>query len=259
MISSEDRAAKFERFRHILEEPWHQSTAGTFPLFTTDRSYDLETYQSESQGNLPEIFTHFVEVQPDKLFMDLGCGYRGDILFHNVLNVEVYPSRSADLIVDPTRPYPIRSETLDGIGCFAVLEHTRQPWVVVREMRRMLRKGGTVFIDWPFLQPVHGYPSHYFNATREGLKTIFEDEGFEVELCDTFVNQTVAYTVSWVLGALNHHLPAEIRPELLNMTVGELMALDVQGEQWRRWLEALPATAREELACGNSLVAKKAA
>lgn len=103
------------------------------------------------------------------------------------------------------------------------------------------------------------YPSHYFNATREGLKTIFEDEGFEVELCDTFVNQTVAYTVSWVLGALNHHLPAEIRPELLNMTVGELMALDVQGEQWRRWLEALPATAREELACGNSLVAKKAA
>ncbi|AIQ89149.1 Putative methyltransferase [Methylobacterium oryzae CBMB20] len=123
----------------------------------------------------------------------------------------------------------------------------------------MLRKGGTVFIDWPFLQPVHGYPSHYFNATREGLKTIFEDEGFEVELCDTFVNQTVAYTVSWVLGALNHHLPAEIRPELLNMTVGELMALDVQGEQWRRWLEALPATAREELACGNSLVAKKAA
>jgi hypothetical protein len=43
------------------------------------------------------------------------------------------------------------------------------------------------------------------------------------------------------------------------MTVGELMALDVQGEQWRRWLEVLPATAREELACGNSLVAKKAA
>ncbi len=54
MISSEDRAAKFERFRHILEEPWHQSKAGTFPLFTTDRSYDLETYQSESQGNLPK-------------------------------------------------------------------------------------------------------------------------------------------------------------------------------------------------------------
>ena len=259
MHTREAREAKFEKFKHVLEEPWDRSNEGTFPLYTTNKPFNLDDYQTESQGYLPEIFTHFVEAQPDKLFMDLGCGYRGDVLYQNLLNVEVYPSRSADLIVEPACTYPIRSASLDGIGCFAVLEHTRQPWVVVKEIRRMLRKGGTAFIDWPFLQPVHGYPSHFFNATRQGLKTIFEDEGFEVEICDTFHNQTVAYTVSWVLGALNHGLPPEIRPELLNMSVAELLALNVQGEQWWKWIKALPPAAQEELACGNSMMARKVA
>ncbi len=79
-------------------EGWDQ-----FPLFTTIAPTISRLTQSESQGNLPEIFTHFVEVQPDKLLWT-SVRYRGDILFHNVLNVEVYPSPLADLIVDPTRP-----------------------------------------------------------------------------------------------------------------------------------------------------------
>jgi SAM-dependent methyltransferase len=259
MLTPEARKAKYERFKHVIAEPWDRSEAATFPLYTTDQPFNLDDYKSESQGHLPDIFVDFVRAQPDKLFLDLGCGYRGDVLFPNLLNVEVYPSRSADLIVEPTCTYPIRSATLDGIGCFAVLEHTRQPWVVVQEMRRMLRKGGKVFIDWPFLQPVHGYPSHFFNATRQGLKTVFEDEGFEVEILDTFHNQTVAYTVQWILGALNHNLPSDIRPELQKMKVSELMSMDVQGEKWWRWIKALPPAAQEELACGNSLVARKVA
>lgn len=257
MQDNKIREAKFEKFKHILDEPWDRSNTDTFPLYTTDKPFNLDDYKSESQGHLPGIFRDFVEAQPDKLFMDLGCGYRGDVLYQNLLNIEVYPSRSADLIVDSSCVYPIRSASLDGIGCFAVLEHTRQPWLVVKEIKRMLRRGGKVFIDWPFLQPVHGYPSHYFNATREGLKTIFEDEGFEIEICDTFHNQTVAYTVSWVLGALNHSLPGVMRRELLKMNVEKLISLDVQGEQWWKWINAMSPTAREELACGNSIVAKK--
>ncbi|WP_374701334.1 class I SAM-dependent methyltransferase [Methylobacterium sp. B1] len=137
--------------------------------------------------------------------MDLGCGRRA-VTLDNVLYVEVYPSVSADLIVEPNCRYPIRDASLRGIGCFAVLEHTRKPWLVVQEMRRMLKPGGQVFIDWPFLQPVHGYPSHFFNATREGLTSIFEDEGFSVDLAFTGAHQTAAYSIQWLLGRFAHNL-----------------------------------------------------
>lgn len=119
----------------------------------------------------------------------------------------------------------------------------------------MLKPGGRVFIDWPFLQPVHGYPSHFFNATREGMTSIFKDAGFEVDIATTGHHQTVAYTVQWVLGALHARLPAELRPELAGMTIADVIALDVQGELWWRWINALDEAAKAELACGNMMVA----
>lgn len=250
------RREKWIRFKHLLKEPWPKMADG-FPLIITDQPFNLEDYQSESMGYLPDAFLGLVKALPEGTFLDLGCGFRGDVLFPNLLNLEVYPSRSADVVVDSSCRYPFVDEAFDGIGCFAVLEHTRQPWVVVEEITRMLKPGGKVFIDWPFLQPVHGYPSHFFNATREGLKTIFEDRGFQVEHAITEPHQSVAYTVSWVLGSFNHNLPAEMRPELLDMTVGDLMSLDRHGEVWNRWVKALPPAAQEELACGNTLIAEK--
>lgn len=122
-----------------------------------------------------------MKANPDKLYMDLGCGRREEKL-DNCLYLEVYPSVSADFVVEPNCLYPIRSGSLDGIGCFAVLEHCRKPWQVVAEITRMLKPGGKAFIDWRFLQPVHGFPSHFFNTTREGLRSIFEDNGLAVEV-----------------------------------------------------------------------------
>jgi hypothetical protein len=32
----------------------------------------------------------------------------------------------------------------------------------------------------PFLQPLHGYPHHYFNMTHMGVRSLFEDQ-IEIE------------------------------------------------------------------------------
>jgi SAM-dependent methyltransferase len=173
--------------------------------------------------------------------------------------VEVYPSRSADLIVAPDCTYPIRDGSLDGIGCFAVLEHTRKPWLVVQEMHRMLKPGGQVWIDWPFLQPVHGYPSHFFNATREGLTSVFEDAGFRIDSAETLINQTPAYTIWWILAVMAMRIEdPDLRAEFEGMTVKELVALDHQSPTWWKFLNAISPAAMSELAAGNFLVATKA-
>ena len=112
----------------------------------------------------------------------------------------------------------------------------------------------------PFLQPVHGYPSHYFNATREGLNSIFQDEGFTVDNSFTGRHQTAAYTVQWILGRFAHHLhDPDMRHEFAQMTVGELVAMSQQDPRWWKFLNALPYDAFAELACGNMLFATKTA
>lgn len=250
------RVAKYARFRAVLA-PSLDQPGRTFPIVCGRGHFDLSDYATESANPGFGPFEDEVINNPNGLYLDLGCGYR-ERTFPNCLYLEVYPSRSADLVVEPNCRYPIRSGSLDGIGCFAVLEHTRQPWLVVSEIQRMLRPGGRVFIDWPFLQPVHGYPSHFFNATREGLVSLFDDNGFSVEMCTTGAHQSPAYTIRWVLGAMAARLPeGELRLSFAQMTVGEVVALDVQGETWRRFLSALEPAAISELACGNILVASK--
>lgn len=251
-----DLHAKYERFRQILKAPLDNHPNGAFPIIAGDRHFDLSQYQSESAGANVGMFDHIIEQHPDELFLDLGCGLR-EKTYGNCLYLEVYPSKSADLIVEPHCIYPIRDQSLMGIGCFAVLEHVPKPWLVIQEIYRMLKPGGYVMIDWPFLQPVHGYPSHYFNATREGLTSIFRDKGFEVTQAFTGAHQSAAFTVRWILQILLHRLPEAERRRVARMRVRELVSLDPIGPEWTRLVNALSAAAQSELACGNMLVGKK--
>jgi hypothetical protein len=138
------------------------------------------------------------------------------------------------------------------------LEHTRKPWLVVQEIQRMLKRGGKAFIDWPFLQPVHGFPSHFFNATREGLRSLFEDNGFEIEIATTGPHETPAYTVNWILREMLARLPeGEAKNAFRTSTVGELSRIPPRSDFWLRIMSELPDPAIAEFACGNWLTAVK--
>lgn len=108
---------------------------------------------------------------PDKKYLDVGAGLRTHV-FSNVFNTEIYPYISTDIICIGEN-LPFADNQFDKVLCIAVLEHTRKPWEVAKELVRVLKPGGKLHIDYPFLQPVHGYPHHYFNATPKGNASLF--------------------------------------------------------------------------------------
>ena len=229
---------------------------GAFPIGYGGAAHRLDDYDAESANPGLGEFVDAVAAHPDRLFLDVGCGRRSRT-YDNCLYLDVYPSPSADIVMAPACRYPIADGALDGIGCFAVLEHVTEPWTAAAEFRRMLKPGGTVFIDYPFLVPVHGYPSHYYNATREGLARLF-DAGFERVSLATLSNQTPDHALSWQLNDLLRALDDDaVRAELTALTVGALAAERPGGPFWRRVLAALPEEARARLAAGNTLVARK--
>jgi SAM-dependent methyltransferase len=252
------RADKFRRFEEVLDINATELSKGTFPITVGAGHFSLDQYAGESANAPFGPFEEVIIANPDKLYMDVGCGFRNEVHV-NCLYLEVYPSRTADLIVEPSCFYPIKSNSLDGIGCFAVLEHTRKPWLVVEEMQRMLRPGGKVFIDWPFLQPIHGFPSHFFNATREGLRSLFEDNGFVIETITTGIHQSPAYTVNWILRDMLARLPeGAVKEAFTAATVGSLAQTSPHSEFWMGILGQLSEAAISEFACGNWMAATKA-
>jgi SAM-dependent methyltransferase len=254
--------AKYERFRDCLlvddaadERLRFLEEHGAFPIALSRDHLDLSDYAAESANIGYGPFVDEVRLNPEKRYLDLGCGLRNEV-FGNCLNLEVYPSLTADVVVAPDCTYPIASESFDGIGCFAVLEHVTKPWAVVAEIRRMLKPGGRCYIAWPFLQPIHGFPSHYFNATRSGLELLFSD-GFEIASSRTEPWEGPDHTVSWILGKLVDQLAPQKRSHILTMSVADLLAQPPAGPFWLDILNGVPDSVISQFACGNSLIAIK--
>ena len=81
--------------------------------------------------------------------------------------------------------------SFDCVICLEVLEHVADPFAAARELQRILRPGGALFLTVPFLTGYHGVQdsksgSHddfpdYWRYTHQGLQKLFADlRGLEV-------------------------------------------------------------------------------
>jgi SAM-dependent methyltransferase len=106
------------------------------------------------------------------LFQRYVTGYVGADL------VPAHPQ--LDLLLDVTLPLPFASSAFDTIFCISVLEHVREPWLTLAEMRRLLRVGGIAIVSVPFLFYLHGQPHDYWRFTQFGIRHLAEKSGFQV-------------------------------------------------------------------------------
>lgn len=74
---------------------------------------------------------------------------------------------------------PVPDDTFDHIFSWSAFEHVLQPVAVLKDVRRVLRPGGTLMIQlWPFYHSKHG--SHLWDWFPEGFGQLLHDP-FEVE------------------------------------------------------------------------------
>lgn len=90
--------------------------------------------------------------------LNLGCGAFKKPGF---LNVDVNNAVDPDMVVDMSRfPYPFTDEEFDHIEADHSLEHTNDPFATMREIHRVLKKGGTLVIRVPHFSRAMAHPDH---------------------------------------------------------------------------------------------------
>ena len=97
----------------------------------------------------------------------------GKDILADLVNLEVLPGPVVDLVADG-HDIPFPDETFDLIISQAVLEHVKRPRRVVAEMLRVLKPGGLIFVDVPFIANVHMY-SDFWRYTPRGLDELMQD------------------------------------------------------------------------------------
>ena len=74
----------------------------------------------------------------------------------------------------------------DSIILFNVLEHCEEPWTVVGNVYRWLRKGGMVFAAVPTAQRIHRDPKDCWRILPDGMVSLFKK--FEIVMLRTYGN-----------------------------------------------------------------------
>lgn len=93
-----------------------------------------------------------------------------------IVAFDIYPTRETTFVADAHR-IPLADGSVDGVIVQAVLEHVYRPDIVVAEIERVLRPGGLVYAETPFLQPVHEGAFDFTRFTVSGHRLLFS--GFE--------------------------------------------------------------------------------
>ncbi len=83
---------------------------------------------------------------------------------------------SLDVVADALNlPFP--EEVFDCVVAIEVMEHVRDPWLFVEEVRRVIKPGGQLVLTVPFMFHIHGDPEDYWRPTESGLRFILRGFG----------------------------------------------------------------------------------
>ena len=207
-----------------------------------------------SANGYDDPISSWIDTHPEQLFLDMGAGL-SHMYRPNVVYTEIAALPSVDILAFGD-DLPFEDATFDGIVSLSVLEHVPDPFAVAVELLRVVRPGGRIVVDWPFLQPVHGYPNHYFNATAEGARVAFERLGASVETSVPSHLHPV-YVLHWFLRDWSVGLPDDRRDEFLELSVGQVLATANPWEHFDAPWMALRAESQSILAAGTRLTITK--
>ncbi len=196
---------------------------GKFDFLTEELRSKFKLAESEkvSSNEYDPQILKLIDEFSEGLLLDCGAGLRKNY-FSNVINFEIVNYWSTD-ILGVSEVLPFKDNSFEAVISVAVLEHVCDPFKCAAEIIRVLKPGGKLFSAIPFLQPYHGYPSHYYNMTAQGHRYLYEKDLSNIKV-EVFDSVKPIFSLTWFLNSYLKGLPKNVQDQFLNMKVSDLIA-----------------------------------
>jgi len=118
----------------------------------------------------------------DSIVVLIGTGFESvykHVLntYRDIIRIGLTQRGDVDLFCDVC-DLPILDESIDLIFSSSVLEHVYNPERAVKEMFRVVKPGGYVYAEIPFMRAFHMIPIDYQRYTISGIEELFARYGF---------------------------------------------------------------------------------
>jgi SAM-dependent methyltransferase len=222
-IFAERSSLREDRIKRTLRDDMpHRLDGRIFDFLTDDlrEQFNIIDTANVSQNAYDGDAFALIEKHRDGLILDCGAGSR-PAYYENVVNFEIaaYPSTDVRGVGEVL---PFKDGSFDAVFSMAVLEHVKDPFRCAQEIIRVLKPGGDLICCVPFLQPMHGYPHHYYNMSAQGLANLFGDQ---IDILRHQVPDSTLpiWSLQWILSSWSRGLYGETRDDFLNLRVVDLL------------------------------------
>lgn len=254
---SETKRRKLQSIAPLLRDDMpYVATPGCYDFLTEDLKarFNIVDTDAVSSNHYDGYALDIIHKNESGLVLDCGAGKR-PVYFDNVVNFEIVDYESTD-VRGVGEVLPFKDATFDAVISIAVLEHVKDPFACAKEIARVLKPGGQLMCCVPFLQPLHGYPHHYYNMTHMGLQNLFSDT-LEIDQNIVYDSILPIWSLTWILRSWAEGLEGEVKEDFTRLTVADLMQ---NGGAYldEPWVRALSSEKNMELASATVLFAHKA-
>lgn len=122
----------------------------------------------------------------------LNVGSGNSRIAPHVKNLDIYPGKNVDYVCNAEK-IPIEDNSVDLIITQEAFEHISKPKNALKECHRILKKGGKIYFQVPFIIGYHPGPTDFYRFTKEGMENFLSDVGFEVEKVEITVAGAVGF------------------------------------------------------------------
>ena len=138
-------------------------------------------------------FLESIPFDPSKRYLEIGPSLQYDSYCKqhpSIETLDIDPSLGCTYTYDLTNDVPFK-EDFDVILCCEILEHTRNPFLVIENIRKSLKPSGFVYISSPFNFRLHGPLPDCFRISECGYASLLKD--FEIVSLDCIYDEEVPY------------------------------------------------------------------
>jgi SAM-dependent methyltransferase len=145
-------------------------------------------WNTRSGKNLRRLQSGVFAENPEPVVLNAGSGYASgpgmgalsDRFRARTINLDTAALPAVNLRAD-VNAVPLADGCVDLVLAKALLEHVPDPDVVISEFARVLKTGGRVYVEMPWLEGYHGYPADYRRWTAGEISRVFARYGFAEE------------------------------------------------------------------------------
>ncbi len=136
-----------------------------------------------------EFYNYSIPKYINGNLLDMGCGNIPMYAFYkdridSVVCIDwensAHEQKHVDVFCDLNGELPFANDTFDAIICSDVLEHLQDISKAISEIYRILRKGGVVLINYPFMYGLHEEPYDFARYTEYKIKILADNNKFNI-------------------------------------------------------------------------------